>query len=286
MFDYELKLRHIPKEIVFDQLDPHWIASDKREPLVYFANSLSIFLCFFERYLIEVVREAMPLIEDQHVLTLVRQFIGQEARHTSYHQDFNRMLLNAHYPQLKNNANWEKVFMSKLYQPGLEEKLLQVIFCELLTASLARYFFKHIDLVLEKANPAAAYLFGYHAAEELEHCAVCFDLYTLLYGQKPNVSQACLQAYETCESMYLNTLQSGIAYMYASDAMVQGHQVDARAWAKDVLFLENGAFPGQALCPYFLDPSYYPLNDKIQDFGYLDQWDNAWSHKLLKKLKS
>lgn len=286
MFDYALKSRVLPPEIVFDQISPHWIAGEKYEPLVYIANSLSIFLCFFERYLIDVVREALPLIEDKRVQGLIRQFIGQEARHTAYHQDFNHMLLNQHYPQLKNNANWEQVFMSRLYQPALEKKILQVIFCELLTASLARYFFKHIDLVLEKAQPEAAYLFGYHAAEELEHCAVCFDLYTLLYGQKPNLSLENLKEYQACEKMYLNTLQSGVAYMYASDAMVNGQKVDARSWVEDVLFSKSGAFPGHALCPGFKDPSYYPLHDKTQDFSYLKMWDNQWAPCLIAKLRS
>jgi len=110
-------------------------------------------------------------------------FIRQEAMHGREHDAWSNALIALGYIgmegfdlKLKRDNRWSRKHLKPLWRLSLTAA------SEHFTASLAHLFiYKRPDLIEKAASPFRE-LLVYHAMEEVEHKAVCFDLYNEARG--------------------------------------------------------------------------------------------------------
>jgi len=161
--------------------DRHWF--DGNPVVTHAFNALSLFFPQVERFFIESAREVSrgtSVKLDSALTQAVQHFVTQEATHTAQHKKYNAILVqqgfqNAVYDVAEKRQGLYKKHFSPL------SRLALVCGYEHFTAILGHFALSNPEL-LKTAAPEMALLWGWHAAEEIEHKAVCFDLYQAASG--------------------------------------------------------------------------------------------------------
>lgn len=146
-------------------------------------NVLSFLFPQGERFFIKVIRE----VSKKHSQSLtpelqkdIRGFLHQEATHTKHHQLYNNNLEKQGYVNVAYGyVDCLERMAHKYYSPV--QKLAFVCAYEHYTAILGNYILKSPD-VLAAAPKEMSLMWQWHAAEEVEHKAVSFDLYKSVGG--------------------------------------------------------------------------------------------------------
>jgi len=151
------------------------------EHVTQFYNTLSIFFPAGERFFIQSVRNYREEITDEHLKAQISAFIGQEGFHTREHEEYNDALRAAGMPidQLDNIVVSILETVKKLPRPM---QLAVTVALEHLTAVLGDMLLRN-EFLLEDAEPHYAAIWNWHAIEETEHKAVCFDAYEQVVGK-------------------------------------------------------------------------------------------------------
>ena len=154
------------------------------EPIVEtFLDTISFFFPAGEKFFIDSVSYYKDHIDDPVLLDQVHSFIYQEAMHTSVHNRCNSALL-AVYPQGRRVGCMAESVLNG-FRRIFPRQFQLAISCaiEHYTAMLADSLFYYLDYILERAHPDFAKLWTWHAVEETEHKAVCFDVYADKVGR-------------------------------------------------------------------------------------------------------
>lgn len=163
----------------------HWHGGDAFRS--QFFNALSMSFPVGEQFFIDSVRDAAKLLPDTPEAATMREtiagFVGQEATHRFIHGLYNAQLEKQ---GLANRwQHWAEARLAKLRarQPKLDARHALAATCafEHLTALLADGTLRY-PRWLAGAEPDMQTVWRWHAAEETEHNAVAFDLYTALGG--------------------------------------------------------------------------------------------------------
>jgi len=147
-----------------------------------FFNALSMSFPFGEQFFIDAVRDAMatlPPEAQEKYRADVRGFIGQEATHRRTHS-----LFNGHLERQGLKDGWSPRAAERMQRmAGADPRhaLAVTAATEHFTAMFAEWLLAHPE-VLEEAEPRLRTMWLWHSAEELEHKAVAFDLYTAAGG--------------------------------------------------------------------------------------------------------
>ena len=150
----------------------HWNGGDP--VATHFFNALSFLFPRGERFFIEQARE---LGADE---AAVRDFGAQEAIHAHQHAQYNAVLVAQGYENVSDDlARRLEQRAYRVFAPLT--RLAVVCAYEHYTAALGDYILCN-DHPLEHADPRMQLVWGWHAAEETEHKAVCFDLYRAAGG--------------------------------------------------------------------------------------------------------
>lgn len=158
----------------------YWHGND---PVVtHFFNALQATFPEGERFFIESARDTRDQLPSgalsDKLKDDIQTFIKQEAYHGREHDQWCEALdklgynkMAAYEEELKELRKWSRKNISPL------ARLAMTAASEHFTASMASIFlYKRPDL-LEKADEPFRSLLLYHALEEVEHKAVCFDLF-------------------------------------------------------------------------------------------------------------
>lgn len=156
----------------------HWMGGDVYRTA--FMNALSMSFPLGEQMFIDSVRAAPPeAILDPALRAEVKDFVGQEASHRFMHQQFNEELARQGFDYtLEPRMKWK---VERIRRLPLQDRLAITCALEHYTAMLADYVLRHPGW-LEGADPRLRTLWSWHAAEELEHKAVAFDVYRAAGG--------------------------------------------------------------------------------------------------------
>jgi predicted metal-dependent hydrolase len=131
-----------------------------------------------EDFFVESVRRFRDQIDDPELKAQVSGFIGQEAIHGREHQRLNDMLAaNGFDMQAPDRAI--RVGLWLLEQLPAKTQLACTTLMEHFTALLGEQLLTD-ELFARRADPEMIQLWFWHALEELEHKAVCYDVYELL----------------------------------------------------------------------------------------------------------
>lgn len=151
----------------------HWIAG--RPTLTHLVNSLGLIFPAGERFFVRAVRRYLDTLDDPRLRAAVSGFIGQEMHHARQHERFFETLRQQGYEFDLFLRIYETIaygLIERLSSP--KTNLATTAALEHFTAAFARLVFRRA--VFTDAHPVMRDLFLWHAAEELEHKAIVYDV--------------------------------------------------------------------------------------------------------------
>jgi len=148
----------------------------RRPELSHTLNAFQLALPYLEPYFIDAIRGGAEHVADPKLKAEVLAFCAQEANHSRQHKRYCR-LLQRRYPRLKEfeTSIQQSLVRSRQTDP-LEWRLAYTAGYEAITAQLSRWMLRNADDWFEGADPHFAALMKWHAAEELEHRHVAYDV--------------------------------------------------------------------------------------------------------------
>ncbi|HSQ66363.1 MAG TPA: metal-dependent hydrolase [Polyangiaceae bacterium] len=155
----------------------HWFGGNV--VATHVANGVNLLFPAGERFFIRSVRHYLDRIEDPELRARIKGFFGQEGRHSKEHDDFNEILEGQGYEVQRFLALYERIaygFIERVAPPRL--RLSTTAACEHFTAILAENALRM--RFLDIADPAMRSLLLWHAAEEIEHRSVAYDVLQLV----------------------------------------------------------------------------------------------------------
>jgi uncharacterized protein len=255
-----------PREVEFDwsALPMHWVPGDPFT--THLLNVLHLLLPEGERWFVRVFGDALPLIRDPRLAEDVRGFIGQEAMHAESHQsvldhlDARGLDTEGYVEQvgwLFRTVLGDREFRgpgaARRRQRWLLERVATVAAIEHFTAVLGDAILNSPGLDIHRADPVMLDLLRWHGAEEVEHRAVAYDVFTHLDGSYPRRVRHMLVTGPVMLALWVR----GVSYLMAHDPSRPG-----RPRLRDALRLPRYGLPSAfglltSFLPY-LKPGYHP----------------------------
>ncbi|MCA9635413.1 MAG: metal-dependent hydrolase [Myxococcales bacterium] len=156
----------------FDEVPRHWMGGQALATAM--ANGLNLVFPLGERFFIRSVRHYMDQV-DEDLRKQVKGFFGQEGRHAHEHERFFEIMESQGYEIRRFLRIYEAIAyrgIERLFGPKMH--LAVTVALEHYTAIMAENAFAHG--LLDRADPSVRELLAWHAAEEIEHKAVAFDV--------------------------------------------------------------------------------------------------------------
>jgi len=155
------------------------------------ANGVSLLMPHIEPYFVRSTRAVLDDLEPT-VADEARAYMSQELAHQREHRDFNALLVGQ-LPRLalvERFAAWAYGRLERSRSPQFN--LAFAAGSETIAYSIARWTHDHQRDVMTGAEPAAAAVFWWHLAEEVEHKSVAFDVHRTYRGTRRYYSRAML----------------------------------------------------------------------------------------------
>ncbi len=161
--DFDVDLTGVPR---------HWIANSAAATAI--SNGVNLLFPHGERFFVRSVKYFLDRIDDAELRAQIKAFFGQEGRHAHAHDGFNAVLRAHGYEIDEFLATYKRLtdWLEARTPPKL--RLAVTAASEHFTATLAEGAFKHA--VLDASDPRMQLLLAWHAAEEIEHKHVAFDV--------------------------------------------------------------------------------------------------------------
>lgn len=171
-----MKVRNL--DLDFKSLDEteiprHWFNNNCAA--THITNGVNLLFPAGERYFIRSVNRYLPRIKDPVLRDQIKMFFGQEGQHARSHESFFETLRAQGYDIDTFLKRYEKV-MYQWIEKALPGRLNLAVTAasEHFTAILAENLLS--DQYVYTAHPALQKLLMWHAAEEIEHKSVAFDV--------------------------------------------------------------------------------------------------------------
>jgi hypothetical protein len=168
-----------PVRLPFDASIPkRWLAGNATATHV--SNGVNLLFPYGERFFVRSVKHYLEQLQNDGETELVAQirgFFGQEGRHAREHERFFEILRGQGYELDDFLKRFESSFakLESLFPPVF--RLAATAAGEHFTALMAANAFRDIKF-FDHAHPLMRDLMLWHAAEEIEHKAVAFDVLT------------------------------------------------------------------------------------------------------------
>jgi predicted metal-dependent hydrolase len=216
-----------------DALSKDWL--DNHPFKTAWFNSMSITFPLGEKFFIDSVRHFADQVEDPKLQHEISRFCGQEGFHRREHEAYNKTLCNLRgydlaylEGRLAKNIELSKARYSPIQHLAFTAAL------EHITAIMAESALQDNDPMMNQADPAMKALWDWHAAEEMEHKAVAFDVYRAVGGSEKMRKQALRQA-----TLFLTVdIVVGLIHMLRKDKKMWRLRIWTEGWK--FLFYQNG----------------------------------------------
>ncbi len=156
-----------------NSIPKHWLAGNAVR--THFFNAINLFVVSFEDFMGRVMRSRLPHLTEPEFERQIRGFMGQEATHSFVHAKYLHNMREQGFRIDRFLAISERIFSHWF------EKRLGTLVCvstiagfEHLTALLAEIILS--GRMVRDAEPSMAEVWEWHAAEEIEHKSLAFDL--------------------------------------------------------------------------------------------------------------
>ena len=253
------------RNIEFDlnkQLSKDWLDNDPFKTA--FFNALSMSFPAGERFFIDSVRHFRDKVKDPKLKQEISRFIGQEAMHSREHKKYNQMLCEARgYSQRTMEGRTEAAVRLGEKKLSREGQLAMTCGVEHLTAILADKILK--GWMLCNVEPKIRSLWEWHAAEELEHKSVAFDVYMDIGGNY----KARKRTLRIFTVNFLLDLLANTTYMLRKDKKLW--KWSTLKSGLNFLFAKGGVLR-EMRSDYlmYFDPGFHPWDDDNRDL--LERW--------------
>ena len=198
-------------------------------------NAMSITFPLGEKFFIDSVRKFSDQIEDPKLIDEIRGFCGQEGFHRREHERYNQALCDLRgydltylTERLRKNIELGNKYMSPL------EQLAATAAFEHITAIMAESALAADNPMVEGVDSAMRELWDWHAAEEMEHKAIAFDVYRAVGGSEKMRKQAMRRA----TFFLLMDVMVGLVHMLRRDGKLWNLRLWRQGWA--FLFFDGG----------------------------------------------
>ena len=198
-------------------------------------NAMSITFPLGEKFFIDSVRHFANQIDDPKLSEDVRGFCGQEGFHRREHDRYNKALcqkrgydLQSMEDRLEKNIQRANRFLSPL------ERLASTASLEHITAIMAESALSEDNPMIDKADNAMLSLWQWHAAEEMEHKSVAFDVYKAVGGTEKMRKSAMRQA----TFFLMVDVMMGLVHMLRKDKKLWNLRLWTEGWK--FLFFKGG----------------------------------------------
>ena len=237
-------------------------------------NAMSITFPLGEKFFIDSVRKFSDQIEDPKLIDEIRGFCGQEGFHRREHERYNQALcelrgydLTYLTERLRRNIELGNKYMSSL------EQLAATAAFEHITAIMAESALAADNPMVEGVDSAMRELWDWHAAEEMEHKAVAFDVYRAVGGSEKMRKKAMRKA----TFFLLMDVMVGLVHMLRRDGKLWNLRLWQQGWA--FLFFDGGILRRiwPAYREYFKD-GFHPWQRDTRPLLH------AWKHKQEERL--
>jgi predicted metal-dependent hydrolase len=204
-----------------------------------------------ETFFIDSARALRKQIDNPELLAEMQEFCRQEGHHTAQHIKFNRMNAALGVDIDMCRQRYERILNRARLKLDPMQMLAATVALEHFTACFADQFFKNPQLS-EGGDPKVVALWAWHAAEESEHRATCYDIYRACNGKYP--------------MRVISLIGSWLLILYASlvNTAILLHR-DGKLFTRDTLsglrylFGRRGLITGLAPAFFaFLKPSFHP----------------------------
>lgn len=228
-----------------------------------FFNTLSIYFPAGERFFIQSVRNYGKEITDPKLREQISAFIGQEGFHTREHEAYNAALVAAGMPIEQLDTIVVNILEAVKKLPR-SFQLATTVALEHLTAVLGHMLLSNPEL-LAAADERYAAIWQWHAIEETEHKAVCFDAYEQVVGKDANAYAQRAVAFVLANVIFWGTFLP----FYAAMLRRSGGLTKLGGWLKvgNVLFGKPGIM--RRVLPDWADffrPGFHPWMHDNREF--------------------
>lgn len=134
-----------------------------------------------EKFFIDSARAARDRIQDEALREELASFCQQEGHHTFQHRKLNRMVGEQGFELKRLEARFARPLDRVRAKTGVETMLAVTMALEHFTAGFAQEYLGN-PAISQGADPNVRALWAWHAVEEAEHKATCFDIYERLGG--------------------------------------------------------------------------------------------------------
>ncbi len=171
-----------PRRFTFDDLDAvpqYWFSGNP--VLTHMDNAFSILIPPGEKFFVRSVQAYADELPDEEARDLLRAFSEQEELHSAAHDEVNTSFAKWGVDIEREQRYADEVFRKLSRRLPRAWQLGITAFSEHLTATSAHLLF--VEPAFEEwLDPQMLAFWRWHAAEELEHKAVAFDLFHRLAG--------------------------------------------------------------------------------------------------------
>ncbi len=198
-------------------------------------NAMSITFPLGEKFFIDSVRHFSDEIDDAQLQEAVRGFCGQEGFHRREHERYNQALCQARGYDLAymEGRLHDKIELGKKYMSPLQQ-LAVTAALEHITAIMAESALAEDNPMRGVAEPAMQALWDWHAAEEMEHKSVAFDVYRAVGGGEKMRRAALRRA----TVFLLLDIMVGVVHMLRHDGQLWRPRLWWQGWK--FLFFKDG----------------------------------------------
>ena len=173
----------IPRKIAFEfpeDLEPLWKPGDPE--FCAMVNGTSMTMPYLEPFLIKTVRDAIELIDDEHVKEEGKAFNAQEQFHYRSHRRFNELIKSKGYPELAGIEEEEKQAYARLNQKSLRTRMAYASGFEAMTMGVTRWLINNRVRLFGGSDTRVASFILWHFVEEAEHKCCAYDVYQSAFG--------------------------------------------------------------------------------------------------------
>ena len=157
-----------------DDIPRHWFAG--LAVPTHVINAVNLLFPAGERFFVRTLRHYLPALQDDaEMLAQLRGFLGQENHHAREHERFFAVLEAQGYRIREFLDRYERITYGIIEKHMPQPlRLASTAACEHFTAILAEHMLA--TGALAHAHPVLRDLLSWHAAEEIEHKSVAFDV--------------------------------------------------------------------------------------------------------------
>ncbi|MFP6849467.1 MAG: metal-dependent hydrolase [Pseudomonas sp.] len=238
----------------FSESQKFWFANDPF--MSHFMNNLSSLFPYGEKFFVDSVRAVRDQVTEPQLKKDISAFIGQEAMHSKEHAAYNDYAaehgidLERLELRIKVLLEWTTKITTK------KQRLAATCALEHFTATMAEQLLQREDLTTQMNDPKLYQLWMWHAIEENEHKAVCYDVYQKVYGGY--FTRTIMMAITTL--VFFGVIGWFQLHLLRKD----GQLFNWRSWGKGLktLFGLRNGFLTKLLLPYldYYRPGFHPLD--------------------------